>query len=102
MILTDILLRLQKVKNILNPYTMTIFQLFKKVIPFTKPYQKLIAYTFLLTIIGSFAAQVNAFVLKYTVDSINDLMVAKKPLEDYRTTFKAFTTNPLSVLIFNQ
>lgn len=55
---------------------MTIPQLFKKLLPFAKPYKNLIFYTFLLTIIGSFAAQVNAFILKYTVDSINNLMVA--------------------------
>lgn len=61
---------------------MTISQLFKKLLPFTKPYKNLIFYTFLLTILGSFAAQVNAFILKYTVDSINALMVAGKELSD--------------------
>lgn len=61
---------------------MTIKQLFKKLLPFTKPYKNLILYTFLLTILGSFAAQVNAFILKYTVDSINGLMVAGKELSD--------------------
>lgn len=53
---------------------MTIAQLFKKILPFTAPYKTLIFFAFLLTIIGSFAAQVNAFVLKYTVDSIQQLM----------------------------
>lgn len=53
---------------------MTISQLFKKIRPFTKPYRLLIFAAFVLTIIGSFAAQVNAFILKYTVDSINQLM----------------------------
>lgn len=61
---------------------MTIIQLFKKLIPFTKPYKNVIFYTFLLTIVGSFAAQVNAFILKYTVDSISDLMVSKQPLSE--------------------
>lgn len=36
--------------------------------------------TLLLTFLGSFASQVNALVLKYTVDSISDLMVAGEPL----------------------
>lgn len=60
---------------------MTINQLFKKITPFTKPYKNLIFYTLVLTIIGSFAAQVNAFILKYTVDSISDLLVNKTPLK---------------------
>ncbi|MNU14642.1 putative multidrug export ATP-binding/permease protein [compost metagenome] len=59
---------------------MTIQQLFKKIVPFTRPYRKLIFYTLLLTIIGSFAAQINAFILRYTVDTISELMVAKEPL----------------------
>lgn len=59
---------------------MTIGQLFKKIQPFTKPYKHLIFFAFLLTVIGSFAAQVNAFVLKYTVDSINDMLNAGQGL----------------------
>ncbi|VTQ01576.1 hypothetical protein [Sphingobacterium daejeonense] len=63
---------------------MTISQLFKKVLPFTKPYKNLIFYTLILTVIGSFAAQVNAFILKYTVDTISDLLVNKTHSErDY-------------------
>ncbi|MGN6211705.1 ABC transporter ATP-binding protein [Parafilimonas sp.] len=50
--------------------------------PFVKPYNKLVAATLVLTAIGSFAAQVNAFILKYTVDSINKLMVNKQPLQE--------------------
>lgn len=60
---------------------MTISQLFKKVLPFTKPYSNLIFYTLLLTIVGSFAAQVNAFILKYTVDNISELLVDRTPLQ---------------------
>lgn len=61
---------------------MTIFQLYKKINPFIKPYRGLVWGTLLLTGIGSFAAQVNALILKYTVDSINDLMVQHKPLSE--------------------
>lgn len=59
---------------------MTISLLFKKITPFAKPYKNLIFYTLILTLVGSFAAQINAFILKYTVDTISDLMVAKEPL----------------------
>ena len=53
---------------------MTIAQLFRKILPFTKPYKNLILFAFVLTIVGSFAAQGNAFVRKYTVDSIQALL----------------------------
>lgn len=53
---------------------MTIFQLFRKISPFVKPYRWLVLGTLLLTIIGSFLAQVNAHVLRYTVDSISTLI----------------------------
>lgn len=59
---------------------MRIFELYKKVAPFVRPYRKMVFATLILTLIGSFAAQVNAFILKYTVDSISDLMVAGEPL----------------------
>ncbi|SFQ33325.1 ABC transporter ATP-binding protein [Parafilimonas terrae] len=61
---------------------MTLQALFKKIRPFVKPYNKLVAATLVLTAVGSFAAQVNAFILKYTVDSINKLMVNKQPLQE--------------------
>src|SRR5690606_1053602 len=59
---------------------MTIAQLFKKIVPFAKPYRSLVAYTLVLTLIGSFAAQVNAYILKYTVDTIRGLLVNQRPL----------------------
>jgi ABC-type multidrug transport system fused ATPase/permease subunit len=59
---------------------MTLSALYKKIAPFVKPYKKLVVATLLLTFLGSFAAQVNALILKYTVDSISDLMVAGEPL----------------------
>ncbi len=61
---------------------MNIFQLFKKIRPFVKPYNKLVFATLLLTLIGSFAAQVNALILQYTVDSINALVEAGKGLAE--------------------
>ena len=60
---------------------MTITKLFQNILPFVKPYKKLIFLTLALTVVGSFAAQINAFVLKYTVDKISDLLVSKTPLQ---------------------
>lgn len=59
---------------------MTISSIYKKIKPFVKPYQKMVIATLGLTVLGSFAAQVNALILKYTVDSISNLMVAGEPL----------------------
>lgn len=59
---------------------MTLTTLYKKLRPFVRPYNTLVVLTLTLTIIGSFAAQVNAYILRFTVDSISDLMVAKEPL----------------------
>ena len=59
---------------------MQLSVLYKKITPFVKPYKKMVIATLLLTFLGSFAAQVNALILKYTVDSISNLMVAHEPL----------------------
>ena len=53
---------------------MTIFQLFKNINPFVKPYKWLIVGTLTMTLIGALASQVNAIVLDKTVDSINALI----------------------------
>ncbi|MNQ41654.1 putative multidrug export ATP-binding/permease protein [compost metagenome] len=59
---------------------MEISALYKKITPFVRPYRKMVIATLLLTFLGSFAAQVNALILKYTVDTISNLMVAHEPL----------------------
>lgn len=59
---------------------MTLAALYKKLRPFVRPYNTLVILTLTLTVVGSFAAQVNAYILRFTVDSISDLMVAKEPL----------------------
>ena len=53
---------------------MNIWQLFRNVKPFVKPYKWLVLVTLILTLIGSLMAQVNAIVLDWTVDSINGLI----------------------------
>ncbi len=53
---------------------MNLFQLFKNVSPFVKPYKWLVFITLILTLIGSLMAQVNAIVLDWTVDQVNGLV----------------------------
>lgn len=53
---------------------MNIFQLAKKLGPFVKPYKWMVAATLVMTVIGSSIAQVNAIVLDWTVDTINQLV----------------------------
>ena len=55
---------------------MNLFQLFKNVSPFVKPYKWLVFITLILTLIGSLMAQVNAIVLDWTVDEVNDFVSA--------------------------
>jgi len=55
---------------------MNIWQLFKNVKPFVKPYKWLVFITLILTLIGSLMAQVNAIVLDWTVDEVNGLVTA--------------------------
>ena len=59
---------------VLNPKNMNLFQLFKNIRPFVKPYKWLVFITLVLTLIGSLMAQVNAIVLDKTVDAINTLI----------------------------
>jgi len=61
---------------------MTISSLYGHIRPFVRPYRKLVVGTLLLTVVGSFAAQVNALILRYTVDHINELLTANKLLKD--------------------
>ena len=55
---------------------MNIWQLFKNIRPFVKPYKWLVFITLILTLIGSLMAQVNAIVLDWTVDRVNGLVTA--------------------------
>ena len=55
---------------------MNLFQLFKNIRPFVKPYKWLVFITLVLTLIGSLMAQVNAIVLDWTVDEVNNLVTA--------------------------
>ena len=53
---------------------MNLLQLFRKIRPYVYPYRWLVIATLILTLIGSFIAQINAVVLDRTVDAINALV----------------------------
>jgi len=61
---------------------MDLWQLFHKLRPFVRPYRLLVIATLILTLIGSFTAQVNAITLQYSVDSINKLLGAGEGLNE--------------------
>ncbi|AWG25098.1 ABC transporter ATP-binding protein [Flavobacterium kingsejongi] len=60
---------------------MSIKKLFAHLSPFVKPYRLLVLATLLLTLVGSFTAQVNAWILRYTVDNITQIIEAGKGLD---------------------
>ena len=53
---------------------MNLINLFRKIGPYVRPYRWLVVLTLILTLIGSFIAQINAVVLDRTVDAINNLI----------------------------
>jgi len=59
---------------------MSLYQLFKNLSSFVRPYHPLVLATLILTFIGAFAAQVNAWVLRYTVDSISEQLTSDTSL----------------------
>ncbi|HCO66361.1 MAG TPA: ABC transporter [Dysgonomonas sp.] len=61
---------------------MNLIQLFNNLRPYVYPYRWLVVLALVLTLIGSLTAQVNAWVLRYTVDEINALVEAHKGLSD--------------------
>ncbi len=61
---------------------MTILELFRHLKPYVKPYRMLVAATLLLAAVGSFAAQVNAWILRYTVDHLQTLLENNKVLAE--------------------
>ena len=67
-----------------NPFTrtLTIAGIFKQLNPFVKPYRKMVIWTLLLTLIGALMAQVNAVVLKYTVDEVSLLTELPDPMKE--------------------
>lgn len=62
--------------------TLTILGIFKQIGPFIRPYRLMIIGTLVLTFLGALAAQVNAVVLKYTVDEVEKLLKLSNPMND--------------------
>jgi ABC-type multidrug transport system fused ATPase/permease subunit len=53
---------------------MSIWQIFQRLQPYVKPYYKQIAFALFLTLLGAVTAQVNPWVLRYTVDSVQSML----------------------------
>lgn len=53
---------------------MSIWQIIGRLWPFVRPYKLFVAASFLLTLLGAVAAQVNPLVLRYTVDTVDSLL----------------------------
>lgn len=64
---------------------MTLIQLFRNLWPYVRPYRWLVVLALVLTFVGSLTAQVNAWVLRYTVDSVNELVEDHKGLAEGMT-----------------
>ena len=61
---------------------MTLLQLFKNITPYIRPYKAMVLLALVMTFIGALTAQVNAYVLQYTVNSIASLVEEHKPLKE--------------------
>ena len=53
---------------------MNIWQIIGRLVPFVRPHWVLVLFSLVLTVIGAAAAQVNPLVLRYTVDTIQQLL----------------------------
>lgn len=80
---------------------MTLTRLFKNLMPYVRPYKWLIFLALFLTLIGSFTAQVNAIILRYTVDEINALVEGGKTLADGKNVLFIITGVLLGKEILN-
>ncbi|ERL54637.1 ABC transporter ATP-binding protein [Psychrobacter aquaticus] len=56
-----------------------LWDILKKLAVFAAPYKTLIIATLILTVLGSFTAQVNAFVLRYAVDTLTKIATLSDP-----------------------
>ena len=61
---------------------MSLLNLFRNIRPYVQPYKGLIFLALFLTLIGALTAQVNAWVLRYTVDQIAFLLEQNKLLKE--------------------
>ncbi|WP_201547013.1 ABC transporter ATP-binding protein [Psychrobacter lutiphocae] len=56
-----------------------LWYILKRLAVFAKPYRGLFILTLVLTVLGSFTAQVNAFVLQYTIDTLTGIIDLPDP-----------------------
>jgi ABC-type multidrug transport system, ATPase and permease components len=63
-------------------YTQSFKALFRNLMPFVKPYKDMIIGTLFLTLVGSFAAQVNPILVNETVTRVEALLKQPDPLEN--------------------
>ena len=75
---------------------MNIYDLLKNIMPFVLPYRWLISITLVLTLVGSFMAQVNAVVLDRAVDAINALI--QEPQFSWGSAVRILTTISIILL----
>ncbi|MEC5157148.1 ABC-type multidrug transport system fused ATPase/permease subunit [Chryseobacterium sp. MP_3.2] len=62
--------------------TITLYHIYQQLIPFIRPYRKMMYFTLFLTFIGALMAQVNPLVLKYTVDEVTELIQLPDPMTE--------------------
>ncbi len=62
--------------------TVTLIGIYRQLQPFIKPYRLMIFGTLILTFLGAIAAQVNAVVLKFTVDEVEKLTKLAHPMKE--------------------
>ncbi len=80
---------------------MSLFDLYRYLIPYVRQYRWLIISALFLTLVGSFTAQVNAFVLRYAVDEVNALVEGGKTLSDGKRVLIIISTVLLGKEILN-
>lgn len=56
-----------------------LWSILKRLAGFARPYRGLFILTLILTVLGSFTAQVNAFVLQYTIDNLTGIVGLPDP-----------------------
>ena len=55
---------------------MSLWQIIRRLLPYVRPYRGLVAATLALTLLGALTAQVNPFVLRYAVNTVQQLVQA--------------------------
>ncbi|MGC4128427.1 MAG: ABC transporter ATP-binding protein [Bergeyella sp.] len=62
--------------------TVTLIGIYRQLRPFIRPYRTIILWTLFLTFLGAITAQVNAVVLKFTVDEVEKLTKLPNPMSE--------------------